>query len=119
MSASPSRDPALLDQILRNLPDNALTFPGPTGAVTVRARRDGHELAIAVEDDGPGIPEAHLSRIFDPYFRASRSDRVTAGTGLGLAFCRGLAAAMGGRIAAESPVMPEGRGARVTVWFPG
>jgi two-component system sensor histidine kinase KdpD len=112
-------DPALLDQILRNLLDNAQKFSGPAGAVTVRARRDGHELAISVEDDGPGIPEAHLSRIFDPFFRASRSDRVAAGTGLGLAICRGLAAAMGGRIAAESPVSTEGRGARVTVWFPG
>ena len=114
----PRLDPALFDQILRNLLDNALKFSGPTGQVTVRARREGHEVAIAVEDDGPGIPPSYLSRIFDPFFRASRTDRVAAGTGLGLAICRGLAHAMGGRIAAESPITPNGRGARITVRFP-
>jgi two-component system sensor histidine kinase KdpD len=114
----PRLDPALFDQILRNLLDNALKFSGPSGHVAVRVRREGHELAIAVEDDGPGIPPSYLSRIFDPFFRASRTDRVAAGTGLGLAICRGLAHAMGGRIAAESPVTPDGHGARITVRFP-
>jgi len=114
----PRLDPALLDQILRNLLDNALKFSGPSGQVTVRARREDYEVAIAVEDDGPGIPAASLPRIFDPFFRASRTDRVAAGTGLGLAICRGLTHAMGGRILAESPATPEGRGARITVRFP-
>ena len=45
------------------------------------------------------------SRIFDPFFRATRTDRVIAGSGLGLAICRGLTNAMGGRIAAESPFL--------------
>ena len=71
-------------------------------------------VAIAVEDDGPGIPRADLPRIFEPFFRA---DRVNAGTGLGLAICRGLAQAMGGRIAAESPITPNGRGTRITLRF--
>jgi two-component system sensor histidine kinase KdpD len=114
----PRLDPALFDQILRNLLDNALKFSGPSGRVTVHAEREGHEVAIAVEDDGPGIPPSYLSRIFDPFFRASRTDRVAAGTGLGLAICRGLARAMDGRIVAESPATPDGRGARVTVRFP-
>jgi two-component system sensor histidine kinase KdpD len=75
-------------------------------------------VAIAVEDNGPGIPAADLNRVFDPFFRTARTDRVAAGTGLGLAICRGLAQAMGGRIAAESPVGPDGKGTRVTVRFP-
>ncbi len=118
---SPRLDPVLLDQILGNLLDNALKFSGPGGAVAVGARREGHEVAIAVEDDGPGIPREDLHRVFDPFFRATRADRVAAGTGtgLGLAICRGLAHAMGGRIAAESPATATGRGTRVTVWFPG
>lgn len=115
---APRLDPVLLDQILANLLDNALKFSGPEGSVTVRVRREGAEVAIGVEDDGPGIPRADLQRVFDPFFRATRTDRVAAGSGLGLAICRGLAAAMGGRIAAESPILPEGRGTRVTVWFP-
>jgi two-component system, OmpR family, sensor histidine kinase KdpD len=110
-------DPVLLDQVLSNLLDNALKFSGPDGRVAVAAWREGPEVAIAVEDDGPGIPPADLGRVFDPFFRATRTDRVAAGSGLGLAICRGLAAAMGGRIAAESPVR-DGRGTRMTLRFP-
>lgn len=111
-------DPALLDQILANLLENAMKFSGPDGQVAVRSWRDGAEVAIAVEDDGPGIARDDLHRVFDPFFRATRTDRVAAGSGLGLAICRGLAQAMGGRIAAESPIRTEGRGTRIIVRFP-
>ncbi|MBB3896733.1 sensor histidine kinase [Roseococcus suduntuyensis] len=112
----PRLDPALLDQILGNVLDNALKFS--EAPVRVAARREGHEVAIAVEDDGPGIPAGDLHRVFDPFFRVTRTDRVAAGTGLGLAICRGLAHAMGGRIAAESPIRPAGGGTRITLRFP-
>ncbi len=115
---TPRLDPALLDQILANLLDNALKFSGPKGSVTLRVQRAEAQVAISVEDDGPGIPRADLHRVFDPFFRATRTDRVAAGSGLGLAICRGLAGAMGGRIAAESPILPDGHGTRMTVWFP-
>ena len=114
---APRLDPVLLDQVLGNLLDNALKFSGPSGQVLVGARREGAEVALFVEDDGPGVPSADLHRIFDPFFRASRTDRVAAGSGLGLAICRGLVAAMGGRIAAESPAR-DGRGTRMTLRFP-
>ena len=110
-------DPVLLDQVLGNLLDNALKFSDPSGVVSIGARRDGRDVALFVEDDGPGIPAADLHRVFDPFFRASRTDRIAAGSGLGLAICRGLVAAMGGRIAAESPVR-DGHGTRVTMRFP-
>ena len=114
----PQLDPALLDQVLGNLLDNALKFSGPEGAVTVAARREGMEVAMLVEDDGPGIPSVELGRIFDPFFRASRADRIAAGSGLGLAISRGLTQAMGGRIGAESPILPGGRGTRLILRFP-
>lgn len=113
----PHLDPVLLDQILDNLLDNALKFSGPEGHVQLAAYREGPNVVLTVEDDGPGIPPADLPRIFDPFFRASRSDRVAAGSGLGLAICRGLAAAMHGRVAAESPVR-DGHGTRITLRFP-
>jgi len=113
----PRLDPVLLDQVLRNLLDNALKYAGPAGRVSVTLRRDGHESRISVEDDGPGVPASDLKRIFDPFFRVSRTDRVTAGSGLGLAICQGLTTAMGGRITADSPVQ-DGRGTRVTLRFP-
>jgi two-component system sensor histidine kinase KdpD len=113
----PRLDPVLLDQVLGNLLDNAAKFSGATGQVAVAAARDGAEVLLTVTDDGPGIPAADLPRIFDPFFRASRTDHITAGSGLGLAICRGLAGAMGGRIVAESPVA-DGHGTRVSLRFP-
>ena len=53
-------------------------------------------------DEGEGIPEADLERIFDKFFRVRRSDRQRAGTGLGLAICRGFVEAMGGSITAAN-----------------
>ena len=53
-------------------------------------------------DDGEGIPEADLERIFDKFFRVRRSDRQRAGTGLGLAICQGFVEAMGGSITAAN-----------------
>ncbi|MBY0335576.1 MAG: two-component sensor histidine kinase, partial [Acetobacteraceae bacterium] len=113
----PPLDPALLGRILENLLDNALKYSAPDGAVRLSARREGARVLLAVEDDGPGIPGADLLRVFDPFFRAGRTDSVAAGSGLGLAICKGLVEAMGGRIAAESPVR-DGRGTRMTLGFP-
>jgi two-component system sensor histidine kinase KdpD len=113
----PRLDPVLLDQILGNLLDNALKFSASSGMVEVGAQRAGAEVLLWVQDNGPGIAARDLSRIFDPFFRAGRTDRVAAGSGLGLAICRGLAAAMGGRIAAESPVQ-DGIGTRISLRFP-
>lgn len=115
---APRLDPVLLDQVLANLLDNALKFTGPAGRVTLRTLRDGADAALVIEDDGPGIPRADLHRVFDPFFRATRTDRVAAGSGLGLAIARGLVQAMGGRLAAESPIVPDGRGTRMTIRFP-
>ena len=118
-ATAPRLDPGLLDQVLANLLDNALKFSAPDGRVAARVGREGPEVVIAIEDDGPGIPREDLYRVFDPFFRATRTDRVAAGSGLGLAICRGLVQAMGGLIAAESPAAQDGRGTRMVVRFPG
>ncbi|MBP0492617.1 sensor histidine kinase [Pararoseomonas indoligenes] len=114
---TPSLDPVLFDGILSNLLDNAMKFSGSDGHVVISARREGANVLVQVEDDGPGIPRQDLVRIFDPFFRASRTDRIAAGTGLGLAIARGLTRAMGGEIAAESPLR-DGRGTRMSLRFP-
>ena len=97
--------------------DNALKYSRPDGAVRVAARREGTDMLLVVEDDGPGIPANDLPRIFDAFFRAARTDSIAAGSGLGLSICRGLVGAMGGRIAAESPITA-GRGTRISLRFP-
>jgi len=106
-------DPDALRQILRNLFDNALRYAPAGTAVTVSIRRDGEMDRIHVEDTGPGIPAAHVERVFERFYRvdAARS-REAGGTGLGLSIVKHLVAAHGGEIGIESEV---GSGTRV--WF--
>lgn len=89
-------DLAALRALLSNLVDNALRYAGHAHVVLTRG--DG-EARIRVEDRGPGMPEAELERVFQPFYRidASRS-HDTGGTGLGLASARAIARAHGGDV---------------------
>ncbi len=110
-------DANLLGQVLFNLLDNAVKYSGEAGAISVFARRDGNEVAIAVTDQGKGIPPGDLERIFQKFFRRAKGDGRSAGTGLGLSIARGFIEAMGGTIKAESPAIRK-RGTRFTVRLP-
>ncbi|WP_151720139.1 sensor histidine kinase [Gemmobacter serpentinus] len=95
-------DPVLMEQVLFNLLDNAAKY-APTGsAIRVEAWRDNGSVVVRVTDEGPGIPPADLSRVFDMFYRVRKEDSVQAGTGLGLAICRGFVEAMGGTIGASN-----------------
>jgi len=109
-------DFVLLEQVLFNLLDNAAKY-APTGtAVTVTARPGAEGVVIEVADEGPGIPAEDLPRIFDKFYRVRNADRQRAGTGLGLAVCRGFVEAMGGTIDAAN--RPAGTGAVFRIVFP-
>jgi two-component system sensor histidine kinase ChvG len=91
-----------LTQVFENLLDNALSFSPPGGAVTISAAEEGSEVVTRVADQGPGIPEANLARIFDRFF-THRADSNRAGhTGLGLAIVKTIAEAYGGSISAAN-----------------
>ncbi len=111
--------PALIEQALVNVIENAARFSPPGGEVTLTAEREGGELAIAVSDQGPGIPPEVRSRVFDPFFTAGgardEGDRGQ-GSGLGLAVCHGMIGAHGGRI--EARPGPDGRGTTIAIWLP-
>jgi two-component system sensor histidine kinase KdpD len=62
-------------------------------------------VRVQVRNQGPHVPEEHLERIFDKFYRVTAADRVT-GTGLGLSICKGIVEAHGGRIWAEN--LPDG-----------
>ena len=96
-------DPALLEQVLVNLLDNAAKYSPDGGRTAVRVTAGRGDVSIAVADEGVGIPGADLPHVFDSFYRARRGDRVTPGTGLGLAIARGMVAAMDGTITAISP----------------
>ena len=98
-----SADPALLEQVLVNLLENAVKYGPAEGGVSISGSCAGRDICIAVCDDGPGIAPEDLPNIFDSFYRARRQDRTVPGTGLGLAIARGLTEAMGGTIEAFSP----------------
>ncbi len=96
-------DPALLEQVIVNVLENAVKY-GPAGSlVRLDAVRAGTEVCIEVTDEGIGIPPEHLHDVFDSFFRATQGDRAGTGLGLGLAIARGMVEAMGGTITAQSP----------------
>lgn len=102
-AATVSADPALLEQVLVNLLENAVKYGPDGGAISVFARRGEGRVVLAVADEGVGIPPEDLPHVFDSFFRVVRGDRVAPGTGLGLAIARAFVEAMGGTIVAESP----------------
>jgi signal transduction histidine kinase len=108
-------DPTALRQVLTNLVDNAVRHTHK-GSITVFSRRTRGGVAIGVSDTGIGIPQEHLPRIFERFYRvdAGRS-RSEGGTGLGLAIVKHLVEGHGGRVGAESAV---GRGTKIWAELP-
>ncbi len=100
-------------QVLANLVANALKYTEPGGAIVVRAAPAGREVEFSVADTGAGIPAEHLPHLFDLYWHARRAAR-SRGSGYGLAIARGIVAAHGGRLWAESTV-GEGSTFRFTI----
>ncbi|CAI2931410.1 sensor histidine kinase [Aminobacter niigataensis] len=95
-------DPVLFEQVLFNLLDNAAKYAPEGSLIRIRGWADGTSVAIQMMDEGPGIPQADLERIFDTFYRVRKGDHVRAGTGLGLSICRGFVEAMGGTIVASN-----------------
>ena len=108
-------DPLAVTQILSNLIENAIRHTA-NGVVTVYSSAENRGIWLGVRDTGEGIPEEHLPRIFERFYRADSSrSREDGGTGLGLAIVRHLAEAHGGKAIATSRV---GEGTTIAVFFP-
>jgi PAS domain S-box-containing protein len=108
-------DPTRVRQIITNLIGNAVKFTD-RGQVALDIRADGQGLVLTVTDTGPGIPQAKLGRIFDPFDQLDPSNtRRHGGSGLGLSICRSLVEMMGGNIEVSST---EGVGSTFTVRLP-
>lgn len=109
-------DPHRVGQVLDNLLGNAVKFSPPNKGISVRAEPLGGMLQVAVRDQGEGIPEQHLERVFGEFDRAGRRDGDgESGAGLGLAIVKRIVEAHGGRVWAESK---PGQGTTVTFALP-
>lgn len=94
-----------IDQVLTNLIENAARYTPPGSPIEVSARLQENAVEVSVADHGPGIPRADLERVFDKFYRVMETQTRltrTTGTGLGLAVCKGLIEAHGGRIWVEN-----------------
>lgn len=107
-------DASRLEHVFSNLISNALKYTEPGGRVTVSTGAEEKHVLIEVSDDGPGIPEQYVSKIFDQFFRVPDQDGV-AGAGLGLAIVRQIVEAHRGTISMHSEV---GQGATFIVRIP-
>ena len=97
---------------LSNLLHNAIKY----GDTAVARIEDGDELVITIADEGPGLPEEELERVFEPFYRVESSrNRDTGGTGLGLSIARDIIQAHGGAITLRNRTDRSGLEARVTL----
>lgn len=106
-------DDVLLEQVIWNVLENAARYSPQGSPITLTARRENEGVTIEIADCGPGFAPGEEKLIWEKFYRGRREG--TRGAGLGLAICRAVVAAHGGRIEAEN--RPQG-GAMIRIWLP-
>lgn len=109
-------DESRLQEVIYNLLDNAVKYSQPGGTVFLRAEIEGERVRISVADQGVGIPEADLPRIFERFYRADKArSRELGGTGLGLSIVKHIVQLHGGTVEARSE---PGKGTTISLLLP-
>lgn len=111
--------PALIEQALFNVLENAIRFSPSKGRVRLVAMQDDSWLHLDVRDSGPGIAAEKREQVFDMFHTFSHGDQYAAGTGLGLAICRSIVAAHGGRTSIQDSAPGEGACVRISLPLAG
>jgi signal transduction histidine kinase len=91
----------MLEIVATNLAENAIRYAGPGTTFTLTVRAQGGEVVLSGVDDGAGVPDEDLPRIFERFYRSDRA-RASRGTGLGLAIVKHVIAAAGGTVDATN-----------------
>jgi len=113
-AASVEVRPRMLRVVAQNLAENAVRYAGPGATAVLSVQRTPTGVELAVRDDGAGVGEADVPRLFERFYRADRS-RTSRGTGLGLAIVKHVVASSGGSVEARSG---RGQGLEVRCLFP-
>lgn len=108
-------DPAALQQVVGHLIENAVKYSPAGGRITLRVRAGAGTVRLEVQDQGIGLPEEGVDRLFEPFQRGGADSRAKPGAGLGLYIVRKLVEAMGGSVTARGK---PGKGSTFTVRFP-
>jgi signal transduction histidine kinase len=106
--------PRMMRVVARNLAENAIRYAGPGANATLSVRREDGEVVLRVVDDGAGVDQTELPRLFERFYRTDRS-RASRGTGLGLAIVKHVVASAGGSVEAWGG---RGRGLEIRCSFP-
>ena len=106
--------PRMMRVVVRNLAENAIRYAGPGANAFLSVHREDGEVVLRVVDDGAGVGQADLLRLFERFYRADRS-RASRGTGLGLAIVKHVVASAGGTVEAHGE---RGRGLEIRCAFP-
>jgi two-component system sensor histidine kinase KdpD len=103
---------------MANIVGNAVRYAGSDARVDLEAYRENDEIVLSVTDNGPGISQSLLPKVFEKFARGREQvGDGGEGTGLGLAIAKGIVDAHGGSIVAESPVA-NGHGTRISIRLP-
>ena len=106
-------DPDRINEVLRNLMENAIRHTPGGGEVRLKLRKKREKIKISVSDNGEGIPRSDLPHVFERFYRVDKSrSRTTGGSGLGLTIVKKIVEAHGGNISVESK-----KGKGTTFWF--
>ncbi|OFZ18210.1 MAG: hypothetical protein A2Z20_11845 [Bdellovibrionales bacterium RBG_16_40_8] len=109
-------DPYLLEQAIVNLIDNAIRYSDEAYPIQIKVVQEGKEILISVKDQGIGISESQLPRIFERFYRVDKArSRELGGTGLGLSIVKHISLAHHGRIEVKSKI---GEGTTFTIFLP-
>jgi signal transduction histidine kinase len=106
--------PRMLEVVVRNLAENAIRYAGPGSTLTLSVAREDGTIVLSASDDGIGVLERDLPRLFERFYRADRV-RASRGTGLGLAIVKHIVASAGGTVEARSA---RGQGLEIRCTFP-
>ena len=102
-------DARRVSQVISNLINNTIKFTPDNGKIEISAHQEENNIIVSVRDNGIGMNERTMGKLFTPFFQAERGlSRKYGGTGLGLSICKGIVEAHGGKIWAESDGVGKG-----------